>query len=227
MPHSRTLTLAALALFIGFSHVQAGDAINLFDGKTLTGWTGNPDLWSVQDGVIAGSTMETKTPKNSFLILDKVEVTDFTLTLEAKLEGQNNSGVQYRSKVKDAATWSVIGYQADMHPNPAFIGMLYGEGLGRGIIAKRGQKVVIDEASGKPKVTGETTAPEKLDLSEWHSYTITAKGNNLVHKVDGKVTVDITDNHKNKLMSGIIALQVHAGKPMKASFRNLKLVHLK
>jgi hypothetical protein len=217
--------LISMLALVAASSLQAGEAINLFDGNSLKGWTGNPSIWSVADGVIVGSTMETKTPKNTFLILEDVEVEDFTLTFEAKLEGANNSGVQYRSKVKDAATWSVIGYQADMHPNPPFVGMLYGEGLGRGIIAKRGQKVVIDEASGKPKVTGETTAPEKLDLSEWHSYTITAKGNHLVHKVDGKVTVDITDNHKDKLMKGVIALQVHAGKPMKVSFRNLKLTH--
>lgn len=227
MKNSHTLILsAAMALLIGIS-LQAQEATDLFDGKTLNGWTGNPALWSVQDGVIVGSTMETKTPKNTFLILENVEVADFTLTLETKLEGGNNSGVQYRSTVKDPATWSVIGYQADMHPNPPFVGMLYGEGLGRGIIAKRGQKVVIDEASGKPTVTGETTAPEKLDLSQWHSYTITAKGNHLVHMVDGKVTVDITDNHKKKLMKGVIALQVHAGKPMKVSFRNLRLTHHK
>lgn len=216
-----------IALIVSISSLQADESVSLFDGESLKGWTGNPDIWSVKDGVIVGSTMENKTPKNTFLILENVKVENFTLTFEAKLEGQNNSGVQYRSKVKDAATWSVIGYQADMHPNPPFVGMLYGEGLGRGIIAKRGQKVVIDEASGKPKVTGETTAPEKLDLSEWHSYSITAKGNHLVHKVDGKVTVDITDNHKNKLMKGVIALQVHAGKPMTVSFRNLTLMHHK
>jgi len=37
------------------------------------------------------------------------------------------------------------------------------------------------------------------------------------------VTTEITDNHKEQLKSGIIALQVHAGKPMKVSFRNIRL----
>ena len=31
----------------------------LFNGKDLTGWDGDPRLWSVQDGVIHGETTET------------------------------------------------------------------------------------------------------------------------------------------------------------------------
>jgi hypothetical protein len=169
--------------------------------------------------------MANKTKANTFLILQDVEVADFVLSLEAKLEGSNNSGVQYRSTVKDPATWRVIGYQADMHPNPPYVGMLYGEGIGRGIMAKRGEKVEFD-AGGKKTVTGKTTDPKKLDLTQWHTYTITARGNRLIHQVDGEVTVDITDNHKDAAKKGVIALQVHAGGPMKVSFRNLRLKHL-
>jgi hypothetical protein len=28
----------------------------LFNGKDLTGWDGNPELWSVEDGAIVGTT---------------------------------------------------------------------------------------------------------------------------------------------------------------------------
>ena len=222
---THVLAVAALAALTTLS--AKAEEINLFDGKSLKGWTGNPAHWSVQDGVIVGSTMETKTPKNTFLILEDVEVKDFTLTLEAKLEGSNNSGVQYRSEVKDPATWSVKGYQCDMHPNPPFVGMLYGEGIGRGIIAKRGQKVKINPDTGKPEVLEENKDLEKIDLSQWQKYTITAKGNHLIHKVNDEVTLDMKDEHKDKLMSGVIAFQVHAGKPMKVSFRNIKLTHHK
>src|SRR5690606_5131480 len=30
--------------------------VSLFDGKTLNGWSGNPDYWSVRDGAITGET---------------------------------------------------------------------------------------------------------------------------------------------------------------------------
>ena len=32
----------------------ASDAISIFDGKTLKGWSGLPSNWSVQDGAITG-----------------------------------------------------------------------------------------------------------------------------------------------------------------------------
>ena len=32
----------------------------LFNGKDLTGWDGNPDLWTVKDGVIHGETTDEK-----------------------------------------------------------------------------------------------------------------------------------------------------------------------
>ncbi len=221
------ISVITLTLITSAAQLHAGETLTLFDGKTLKGWTGNPDLWTVEDGVIVGSTMKNKTGKNTFLILEDIEAADFTLTYEAKLEGGNNSGVQYRSKVKDAATWSVIGYQADMHPKPQFVGMLYGEGLGRGIIAKRGDKTVIDEETGKSKVLETKKDLTPIDLTKWQTYTITATGNHLVHKVNGEVTVDLKDTHKDNLSSGVIALQVHAGKPMKVSFRNIQLTHKK
>ena len=69
---TRTLALCAAILgLLAGSVLTASETTNLFDGKSLKGWTGNPDHWSVQDGVIVGSTMEKKTPKNTFLILEK------------------------------------------------------------------------------------------------------------------------------------------------------------
>ena len=35
---------------------------SLFDGKTLAGWDGDPDLWSVEDGCITGTTTKEKPP---------------------------------------------------------------------------------------------------------------------------------------------------------------------
>jgi putative heme-binding domain-containing protein len=195
---------------------------SLFDGKSLKGWQGDPSHWSVEDGVIVGSTMENKAKSNTFLIWEGGDVTDFQLTLEAKLEGSNNSGIQYRSKVVDPANYRVFGYQMDMHPNPPFVGMMYGEGTGRGIMATRGQKIEFT-ADGKKNQIGTTTAPETLNLAEWHTYRITARGNRLIHEVDGKVTIDITDNDPRALKSGVIALQVHGGGPMKVSCRNIQL----
>lgn len=87
------------------------------------------------------------------------QAADFELRFKYKLvdadgksEGFGNSGVQYRSKLVDAAYSVVSGYEADMESGKNYSGILYEE-KGRGILAKRGQKVVIGEGSSpnKPK----------------------------------------------------------------------------
>jgi hypothetical protein len=95
---------------------------------------------------------------------------------------------------------------------------------GRGIIAKRGEKVVIG-ADGKKQVSKLGGKVDPVDLTQWHELTIIAKGNHLVHKLDGVVTVDITDNQTEEAETqGVIAFQVHRGKAMKAQFRNVRLM---
>jgi hypothetical protein len=48
----------------------------------------------------------------------------------------------------------------------------------------------------------------------------------MIHKIDGKVTVDITDNHPKRLNKGKIGMQLHAGPSMKAWFKNIQLKKL-
>src|SRR5436190_736273 len=59
--------------------MQAGEP--LFNGKDLTGWDGDPAVWSVEDGCIVGKGPQ---KKNQF-IFHKAELSDFRLTLEIKL----------------------------------------------------------------------------------------------------------------------------------------------
>ena len=86
----------------------------IFNGKNLDGWEGNPEVWSVEDGSIVGRTKaESPIANNTFLIWKGGELDDFRLELDYKIDG-GNSGVQYRSKVLDPGKWIVGGYQADI-----------------------------------------------------------------------------------------------------------------
>ena len=222
------LTAFTLMLSSAFAEesykVELEGAEVLFNGKDLTGWKGSDKFWSVKDGVIHGTTHETKTKGNTFLILDAPEVEDFHLVYEARCFG-NNSGVNYRSKVVDEKNFVMAGYQCDLHPNPEFLAMIYGEKIGRGKIIKRGQKIEINE-KGKKKILS-TEKAEKVDIKQWNTYEVICKGNHIIHKVNGKVAIDLVDNHRGKLLKGHIGLQLHAGKPMKVDFRNIKLKRLK
>jgi Domain of Unknown Function (DUF1080) len=193
----------------------------LFNGKDLSKWSGDSRIWRVENGVIIGETNATdkKLAANSFLIWQGGEPADFELEYQARVTG-NNSGVQYRSKIIDAAAWSVGGYQMDLHPNPPYLGMLYEE-RGRGIACQRGQSVTLDD---KPTVTGKLEIAE-VNLAEWNSYRIVARGNVLQHFVNGKLAAEITDtNPAKRAAKGAIALQVHAGPAMKAEFKDLRLL---
>ncbi|TWT52068.1 Cytochrome c [Thalassoglobus neptunius] len=197
---------------------------SLFNGKDLTGWDGNPELWSVEDGVITGKTNgPDHLDHNQFLIWDGGEVGDFELKLEFRVLGDNNSGVQYRSKkMPNVGKWSVGGYQADIHGKPEYTGMLYDE-RGRGIVAQRGQKVTVDN-EGKKHASSLDVAVDPIDVTDWHELTITCKGNHLKHAIDGVTTVEIIDDHEaEREMKGLIAFQVHRGPAMTAQFRNIRL----
>lgn len=195
---------------------------DLFDGKSLQGWSGDPRLWRVEDGVIVGET-DTEARKikaNTFLIWQGGELADFEISFTARVTG-NNSGLQYRSKIKDAAKWSVTGYQLDMHSNQPYLAMLYEEG-GRGISCLRGQKVKL-EKDQKPVVTGKLEMPE-TDLSQWNEFRVVVKGNTLRHYLNGKLAAEIVDLDPAKgAAKGHLALQLHQGPAMKAEFKNLKL----
>ena len=228
-------SLFFLSALITFSANAA--EIHPFNGKDLTGWEGDPKFWSVKDGALtASSSKENPVPHNTFLIWKDGEVSDFTLTLEYKMtplddKSYTNSGIQYRSAVIDAEKFIVGGYQADIEYGKKYSGILYEE-KGRGVLAKRGEKVVITagETPAKPKleVVGKTGDPEEIqaaiDRDGRHTYRIVAKGNHLQHFINDQLTVDVTDKTAEAPASGILALQMHQGPPMQIQFKQIVIL---
>ena len=199
--------------------------VPLFNGKDLSGWHGNPAIWSVVDGVITGVSEaegDRKVTENTFLIYEAGEVDDFELTLKARVTGANNSGVQYRSRVIDADNSVVAGYQLDIHPKPNFVGMLHEE-KGRGILALRGSSVRIKPGNQK-QVLGVVDNSAKIDISEWNEYSILARGSRLIHKINGEITCTAVDEDADKRsLAGVIAIQLHYGAPMKIEIKDIIL----
>src|SRR5260221_5831105 len=106
-----------------------------------------------------------------------------------------------------------------------FSGILYEE-RGRGILANRGKKVTIGEDGKKQetKVSDSKELQANIKKEDWNQYEIIAQGNHLIHKINGKVTAEVVDNQSDKrAMSGILALQLHAGPPMLVQFKDILL----
>ncbi|RYD63702.1 MAG: DUF1080 domain-containing protein [Verrucomicrobiaceae bacterium] len=219
--------IAPLFLFVATLH--AGEK-QLFNGKDLTGWEGNPKLWSVQDGAITGKTTDdgdTKISHNTFLVWKGGKVGDFELSFNYRIE-KGNSGVQYRSKLIEPGPFGpvVSGYQADFEAGNTYSGILYEE-KGRGILAQRGEKTEVGD-NGKPQLAGKVGDSNEIQAAikseDWNDYKIVAKGNHVQHFINGKQTIDVTDNDKkNAPKEGILALQIHAGPAMVVQFKELVL----
>ncbi len=219
------IAVAPSVLFAALALGQEPKGERLFDGETLRGWRGDPQVWSVQDGCIVGSTAKAARQGNTFLVWEGDDVADFELSLEFKMQGDNNSGVEYRARAVAGEEFALRGYQCDIHPEPAYVAMLYEDG-GRGIIARRGTEVACDARLGTPQVTGELPGLAATDLGQWRRLRIVARGSRIGHELDGVPAVRVDDPWPQAPRKGRLGLQVHGGAPMTVWFRNLVLRRL-
>jgi len=200
--------------------------VSLFNGRDLLGWRGNPKIWSVRDGAITGQTTpKNRVSENTFLIWTGGEVKDFELRLKFRLEN-GNSGIYFRSKERTAMhPEPLIGCQADFSADGRWTGVIMEYTL-RGILAERGQKVVIDK-DGKINVVGAVGDPDellkKVKPRRWNDYTLSAKGGRIILKINGVVMCDLEDNDPRRIPSGRLALQVHQGPDMLVQFKDIRI----
>lgn len=176
----------------------------LFNGKDLAGWEGDTSLWKVADNCIVGDSPGIK--HNQFLCT-KDEYGDFELKVEFRMrDGVGNSGVQFRTKRVPGST-EVSGYQADLGQD--YWGCLYDE--------SRRNKILVKAPA---------SLEQSLKKSDWNEYTIRAEGDHILLKINGVTTVDYREPDAEIARSGIVALQVHSGGPMKVEFRNIRIKKL-
>lgn len=219
----------------GAPPAEPADMQVLFNGKDLTGWDGDPKLWSVKDGVLRGeTTAENPAKGNTFIIWKDGRLKDFDLRLSFRCSASNNSGIQYRSKHitegKVNNAWVVRGYQHELRNElklPSVAGFIYDEGGKRGRICLVGERVRWTSEGKKIEADDLIDAPgyEKLfRLDDWNDVVILAEGNRIRHYLNGKQLIDFTDEAPDlALREGILALQLHAGKPMWVEFKNIRL----
>lgn len=217
---------------------ETKDMTVIFNGKDLTGWDGDPRLWSVKEGVIHGETTAENAAKgNTFLIWKDGVLKDFELRLSFRCNATNNSGIQYRSARFDtenaANKWRVKGYQHEIRNEiklPSVSGFIYDEGGKRGRICLCGEKATAGE-DGKKQVQETLITQAEFEtlfkLDQWNDVVIVAKGNHIQHYMNGRLILDFTDDPKLALTEGVLAFQLHAGKPMWAEYKDVRIKELK
>ncbi len=201
-------TLLTIVLTLSATVVAAADWQPLFDGKSLDGWRqfGGDADYRVEDGTIVGTSVADS--PNSFLASER-SYDDFILEFEVLVDPQLNSGVQFRSHVRDDGV--VYGYQAEIDPSPrAYSGGIYDE---------QRRKWLYPLARNDKGRTA-------FRNGSWNHYRVEAIGSMLRIWVNGIQTSDLADNLTD---SGFIALQVHSLKdPALAGttvrWRNLRIL---
>lgn len=206
--------------------------LSLFDGKTLDGWHGDERFWSVRDGVLVGKSDE-PIDANTFLIHEKT-FGNFELRLKYRfLTEQGNSGLQYRSRPNPDHEFGMIGYQANVvtpDANERFA-MLWDEDA-RGGLGFLGEHVNVLRGDSQRHVY---SSPEgAFDFAKivrpypgWNELTVIAYENRLVHAVNGRLAVDVTDNDlAGRAMEGVFGLQLHDGPPMGIEFKDIEVKEL-
>ncbi len=169
----------------------------LTHGKDLSGWIGDDKIWKLVDGVIVGESPGIR--HNTFLRTAR-RYGDFNLKLKVRLDpDEENSGIQFRSEW--LPNGEMYGYQADV--GKGWWGSLYDESTGRNLLvssyAEKGSRAVKQK--------------------EWNEYQVEAIQNRVRITINGTVTSEYEDSVLRP--DGHIALQVHAGGPLRVEFKDI------
>jgi hypothetical protein len=219
MPRATRSRLAptSLAFILGLSAATAvaddapvvppregkSETIDLFDGKTLKGWVGHDQHWSVKDGVIVGKSTD-KVPVSTYL-LTKKNYTDFRLTAKVKLaESEMHSGIAFWGRVapEQHDPYTYAGHLV-MFPSGWGMYDLYGR-----------QGLPVD--GGPAKKVGKQ--------HDWNDLEILAQGNRVRVAVNGTQVVDWRDPEPKRIKEGPIGLQLHSNAvPQEVLFKDIKL----
>ncbi len=162
---------------------------SLFDGRTLEGWRrfGGEAGFSVEDGAIVGVARTSK--RNSFLATE-MELGDFELELEFRVDPGLNSGVQVRSEVAPDGT--VRGYQVEIDPTQrSWTGGIYDE-------ERRGWLFPIEH---------DPRAQKAFRSGSWNRLRVECRGAVLRTWLNGVPVAYLVDGMTPR---GFVALQVHA-----------------
>jgi len=181
----------------------------LFDGKTFQGWEGDTaKSFRIQDGAIVGGNLQNAIPRNEFLCTTR-QYTNFVLKAKFKLLGgeKANAGIQFRTQ-RIPNHHEVYGYQADMGQN--YWGALYDESRRKKVLA----------APPKEEIA------QFVKFNEWNDYEIRAEGARIQLFVNGRNTVDYTEEDATIPRYGIIAVQIHSGPPTEAWYKDITIQEL-
>lgn len=217
-------------------NARSGDPVfePIFNGTDLSGWDGDSRFWRAEGGAVVGQTTEdTPTEANTFIIWQGGEPDDFELRYRIRVVSESgNSGAQIRSErftdeEHPDLAHRVRGYQVDFAVSDWIPGILYDEG-GRGILARRGQRIRIDSTGERQeeRFAEEDELAQYIQLDDWNQYHVVAIGDTVRSRINGELMHEVIDQSPEAEHDGIIAFQIHTGPPMLLEISDIELAEL-
>jgi RNA polymerase sigma factor (sigma-70 family) len=188
--------------------------VSLFNGRDLTGWNYNPQVWSVVNGAILARAPHDSRTTVHYMAWAGGEVADFELRLSVRTTADDNSGVPLRARWGQQRWFP--GYQAEIHGQNS--GMLIIAGAGRERrLSSAGWRTIAREENGKDTLEpieplpGAEKIPEvrtAMQNGEWCGVAIVAQGPRFIIRINGVTIVDTRDEHPAKsVSSGMLGLE--------------------
>ena len=161
----------------------------IFDGKTLSGWEGDPTYWRVEDGSLVGEiTPATVIKSNTFIIWRGGRPKDFELKLDYRITPEGNSGINYRSAVvPDPVTPGQQVRDARLsvrsrRPEAISRQQLRGEGPAVSGRARTGRRASsADDRRCSSSTIGDPDELAKAVTDDWNAVHLIVRGNTLTH----------------------------------------------
>jgi len=226
----KNLSLTVLMLLSITAGASAAEWVDLFDGKTLDGWSVHSGYaaYGVEDGAIVGTAV--KGSPNTFLCTNE-QYDDFVLEFEVKCAPKLNSGVQFRSLIAEDPMFFVFQDKEGKPRERAIpVDRVYGYQVEIAAAATGTSGGVYDEARRGfflSDIRKDSAASKALKDNQWNKYRIECNGSSIKTSVNGVPCADFRDSLTAR---GIIGLQVHGlGKdfqPYQVRWRNIRIKEL-
>ncbi len=182
-------------------------AVRLFNGKDLSGWTGQTEKYfSVADGIIVARNGADNAPKASTYLVTEKEYRNFRLIFESKLvTSEMHSGIALWGKTVEKES-DPFSYQGHL--------VMYPSGYGFYDLYRRNS--IYQDEKGVAKKAGKQ--------HDWNRMEILAIGHRIRHVINGTLAADWSDPQPELCGKGPIGLQLHSNTvPQEIHFRGLIL----
>jgi RNA polymerase sigma factor (sigma-70 family) len=193
---------------------DADGFISLFNGRDLTGWNYNPQVWSVSNGVIIARAPLDSRSTVHYLAWAGGTVDDFELRLMVRTTADDNSGVPIRARW-GRQRW-FPGYQAEIHGQRSGLLVVAGAGRERALCIE-GWRTIASEENGRdtlqrveplPDATKILEARAAVEQGEWSDFVVIARGPRFIIQVNGVTVTDTRDEHPTKFVpAGMLGLE--------------------